>query len=109
MNDETYEALLNSIVARLKGLDEASMIFILKILSKLERKIITDDMRKYKKSTRNKFRKLKHKNYRKDRTCEVCRGKGSEIHHIVPIKNGGNNDKRNLLRVCVECHEKIHE
>ena len=109
MNDETYEALLNSIVARLKGLDEASMIFILKILSKLERKIITDDMRKYKKRTRNKFRKLKHRNYRKDRTCLVCRGKGSEIHHIVQIKNGGNNDERNLLCVCVECHEKIHE
>ena len=109
MNDETYEALLNSIVARLKGLEGACMIFMLKILSKLERKIITDDIKKYKKRVRNRFRKLKHKNYEKNRTCRVCGGEACEMHHIIQIKNGGNNDERNLLSVCVECHKKIHE
>ena len=28
-------------------------------------------------------------------------------HHIKPRKEGGTNEKRNLMNVCIDCHNKI--
>ena len=45
--------------------------------------------------------------------CERCLQRGIqtlavEVHHILPVNQGGTNDKENLMSVCSECHKLIH-
>lgn len=44
--------------------------------------------------------------------CAVCWARGESvalhIHHIVGGASGRNNDRRNLLRLCMWCHEGLH-
>lgn len=45
--------------------------------------------------------------------CEQCMEKGiyrrvEEVHHILPLKNGGNHNKSNLISLCHECHARLH-
>jgi 5-methylcytosine-specific restriction endonuclease McrA len=40
--------------------------------------------------------------------CERCKHKHPlplEIHHIKPVRLGGNNDRNNLMAVCGSCHD----
>ena len=42
--------------------------------------------------------------------CEMC-GKPSEsleVHHVVPLKDGGSNARDNLVAICRECHRRAH-
>jgi 5-methylcytosine-specific restriction endonuclease McrA len=43
-------------------------------------------------------------------TCMKCRGSYPssrlEIHHIIPVSEGGNSLPGNLITECVECHRK---
>lgn len=46
--------------------------------------------------------------------CERCLKEGritpvEEVHHILPVKQGGSNDFSNLMSVCKSCHVKIHQ
>jgi len=46
-------------------------------------------------------------------TCRWCGrkleyGEGN-VHHIVPISEGGSNDDSNLVLLCTDCHAKIHK
>ena len=44
--------------------------------------------------------------------CWVCGFDFSEIlqiHHIIPIKDGGNNDSGNVVIVCPNCHKALHK
>lgn len=42
--------------------------------------------------------------------CEICSSVATEVHHIIPIVEGGaNHSDENLLSVCHSCHMKIHE
>lgn len=48
--------------------------------------------------------------------CEICLRKGTEIplpqvlevHHVVPVEDGGTDDRTNLQIVCTACHKWIH-
>ncbi len=45
--------------------------------------------------------------------CEQCLKNGrivptAEVHHIVPLADGGNNDDSNLMSLCHACHNAIH-
>lgn len=44
--------------------------------------------------------------------CQVC-GMGAheilEIHHVLPLSEGGDNDLYNLSLLCPNCHRAIHE
>lgn len=45
--------------------------------------------------------------------CEKCLEKGvlvpvDEVHHILPLSEGGTHDKENLIALCKSCHAKIH-
>lgn len=45
--------------------------------------------------------------------CEKCFEKGilvpvDEVHHIVPISQGGTHERSNLMSLCKSCHNKIH-
>ena len=45
--------------------------------------------------------------------CERCLEKGvlvptEEVHHKLPLSQGGTHDKNNLIALCKECHARIH-
>jgi len=44
--------------------------------------------------------------------CVQCEQEGRltpahEVHHILPLADGGTNDQGNLLALCKSCHSKI--
>ena len=44
--------------------------------------------------------------------CEQCKCEGrltaaEEVHHILPLANGGTNDEGNLMALCKSCHSRI--
>ena len=44
--------------------------------------------------------------------CELCRSEGrltaaEEVHHVLPLANGGTNEEGNLMALCKSCHSKI--
>jgi len=44
--------------------------------------------------------------------CEQCKSEGrltaaEEVHHILPLADGGTNDESNLMALCKSCHSKI--
>ncbi len=42
-------------------------------------------------------------------TCNICwQSKEVEIHHIVPVKLGGDNSEGNLIAACRNCHSVAH-
>lgn len=45
--------------------------------------------------------------------CEMCLKEGrltptEEVHHILPISQGGTHARSNLMSLCQSCHTKIH-
>ena len=46
-------------------------------------------------------------------TCRKCFNKDKnfnlQVHHIVPISNGGNDSNENLILLCYECHTYVHQ
>ena len=45
--------------------------------------------------------------------CEVCYESGvlvktEEVHHKIPLSEGGTHDKSNLIALCKSCHSRIH-
>jgi 5-methylcytosine-specific restriction endonuclease McrA len=46
-------------------------------------------------------------------TCRLCLNKldsfNLQVHHIVPVSNGGNDDLNNLVLLCNGCHTKLHK
>ena len=46
--------------------------------------------------------------------CEECKERGryvlaTLVHHVKPLADGGTHDERNLMSLCVSCHERIHQ
>lgn len=44
--------------------------------------------------------------------CAVCAKEGritpaQEVHHIVPLRQGGTHDPDNLMSLCTACHSRI--
>ena len=44
--------------------------------------------------------------------CEKCKEDNrltpaSEVHHIIPLSQGGTNEEDNLMSLCKSCHSKI--
>ena len=41
--------------------------------------------------------------------CRNCDDVNSlEVHHVVPLNNGGTNEASNLCTLCNDCHNKAH-
>lgn len=45
--------------------------------------------------------------------CEECLKNGrytkaEQVHHIVPLSEGGSSRDENLMSLCSECHARIH-
>jgi len=60
------------------------------------------------------WQKLRAYYLRRHPLCERCEGDGRTtvavlVHHIVPISDGGARlDERNLMALCVACHDAKH-
>lgn len=45
-----------------------------------------------------------------DNRCANCgSSKDLQIHHIVPVSNGGKETLGNLTVLCLDCHKKVHK
>jgi len=57
------------------------------------------------------WKKLRSKvKFRDKYLCQRCgTGKNLTIHHIVPIKDGGKNEMRNLITLCLSCHNIVEK
>ena len=45
--------------------------------------------------------------------CEQCYKNGiivpvDEVHHKIPLSEGGTHDRNNLIALCKSCHSRIH-
>lgn len=50
---------------------------------------------------------------RLNKPCSICgwqppKNVALDIHHIIPISNGGNNEHKNLTYICPNCHRLAH-
>ena len=45
-----------------------------------------------------------------DNMCELCYAKDTklDVHHVVPVEEGGTDDQDNLICLCRHCHKVIH-
>ena len=44
-----------------------------------------------------------------DPKCHICGDKDNlQFHHIIPLSNGGNNIKSNIITLCGKCHGMVH-
>ncbi len=58
--------------------------------------------------------RIRHRYASKHPLCEMCLKNGryiavEEVHHIIPLSEGGTHDELNLMSLCRSCHEKIHK
>jgi len=44
-------------------------------------------------------------------SCQYCNGKDKrlEVHHIIFRSNGGSDNAENLITLCKNCHDDVHE
>ena len=61
----------------------------------------------------NNWRRIRAMYVKQHPLCEECLKQGKlvpveEVHHIVPLSQGGNNKFSNLMSLCRSCHTKIH-
>lgn len=45
--------------------------------------------------------------------CTICSYSQNmyklQVHHIIPVKEGGSDDYNNLVLLCYECHKEVHQ
>lgn len=56
--------------------------------------------------------RLRQQIKREEPLCPMCRAKGrlqltEEVHHIVPLSQGGSNERSNLQALCIACHAEL--
>jgi len=59
------------------------------------------------------WKRIRDKYAREHPLCERCLSEGratlmQEVHHIIPVSQGGTNDPSNLMSLCQSCHTKMH-
>lgn len=41
--------------------------------------------------------------------CSICQANTIDVHHIIPVEDGGTNDLENLMVVCPNHHRQYHQ
>lgn len=59
------------------------------------------------------WKRIRDRYVRQHPLCEQCLKEGrltlvDEVHHILPISQGGKSTPDNLMSLCRSCHNKIH-
>ena len=59
---------------------------------------------------RESFNKIKFDRHslKSHKNCFICLQPANIRHHIIGLKNGGTNARRNLVSLCNHCHADIH-
>lgn len=39
--------------------------------------------------------------------CAVCGADNAELHHMIPLAFGGDNDPTNMIFLCKPCHDRV--
>lgn len=46
-------------------------------------------------------------------TCQMCKTtydiRNTQVHHITPVSDGGNDEYENLILLCNMCHVDVHK
>lgn len=58
------------------------------------------------------WRRIREAYRRKHPLCEQCEAVGrlrpaEEVHHILPLRDGGTHEESNLRALCKRCHSEI--
>lgn len=93
--------------ARGKNKSQHIKLYMLKRYSELD---ISSKINRYKEK-REAFNNSRTKRYIhvKSAICFVCGHKPHCRHHIILLKHGGMNIKKNFVLLCSDCHAKIHD
>lgn len=67
----------------------------------------------HKKRYGNNWHRIRNAYFKEHQYCEICKrnGKlviGEQVHHIIPLKEGGSNEWSNLMTLCRCCHSRLH-
>jgi len=53
---------------------------------------------------------LRKFHHRKNQLCPICKERlASSPHHIIPISEGGEDTRKNIVWLCEPCHNRIEE
>jgi len=60
------------------------------------------------------WKRIRDRKIKANPLCEECLKNGvlkpaEEVHHIVPLADGGTSERSNLISLCRSCHMKAHE
>lgn len=61
----------------------------------------------------NHWQRIRNAYARRHPLCEDCLAEGrttpmEQVHHILPLREGGANDWENLRSLCAACHARTH-
>lgn len=82
-------------------------------------KLIDKDYNRYQRpaASRNRYgrnwKKIRDAYISEHPFCEKCRldgkvTKAEEVHHVLPLSEGGTNSRSNLMSLCSSCHASLH-
>ena len=59
------------------------------------------------------WKRIRDSYVKKHPFCEKCLEEGvlvvvEEVHHIIPLAEGGTHERDNLIALCKSCHARIH-
>lgn len=54
-----------------------------------------------------KWRRVRAMFLRRHPACELCGGEATEVHHMVPLAEGGTHAWANLQPLCKRCHSRV--
>ena len=59
------------------------------------------------------WKRIRDRKIKANPLCEECLKNGvlkpaEEVHHIVPLADGGTSERSNLISLCRSCHMKAH-
>lgn len=96
--------------AKGKPLSNAEISRIIRDYDLIKEKRINYSKRKNYLRRKELTKKIQKKEINKPKICSACgKNKNLELHHIVPIVLGGNDDYYNLIYLCNRCHKSIHK
>lgn len=60
------------------------------------------------------WKRIRDRKIKENPLCEECLKSGivkaaEEVHHILPLADGGTSERSNLISLCRSCHIKAHE
>lgn len=108
LNDKDIICYSNK--AKGKQLTNESISRIIRSYNLVHTKRIDYSKRKNYERRKELIKKIQNKEIVKPLMCACCGNKSNlELHHVIPISLGGNDEYYNLIYLCFNCHKKMHK